>query len=167
MAYTITDATVGGAITAGGYNQITNLLKNSPVCRVGKSAAQTTSSSANTDTGVIWDLETYDPQTIHDNVTNPTRVTIPAGWSGYYSLKTSMRFVSSANYVLKFAVNGTALLDTTSGAQAVSGVGAYMTLATDYFLNAGDYVEVFMQSSVVNATMTNAFCSFSLSFIHI
>ncbi len=32
-------------------------------------------------TAVAFDAETYDTDAIHDNVTNPTRLTVPAGWA--------------------------------------------------------------------------------------
>ncbi len=47
-------------------------------CLLGKSAGQTINNA--TFTVLTWDTEVYDTDDLHDNVTNNSRITIPAGW---------------------------------------------------------------------------------------
>lgn len=168
MSYLITPATVGGPITAGMYNQLTNLLINAPIARVTKSAAQSTSGTIGANTAVGWDTETYDPQVLHDNVTNNTRITIPVGWGGYYSVKSSLRYnTASATVTTQFAVNGVVKADTAISTMGVSGPGATSLIATDIFLNDSDYLEVFIQANAASVPLIVSACSLSVAFIHI
>lgn len=48
--------------------------------KVTKSASQSISNATNT--VLTWDQETYDTGSAHDNVTNNSRITIPAAWNG-------------------------------------------------------------------------------------
>jgi hypothetical protein len=163
-SYTVTPATVGGLITAGGYNQMVTLLTSSPLARVAMTGTQGTSATPNTLTAVTWNAETYDPSNMHDNTTNPSRIIIPAGWSGYYSLKANLRFNTvSAATSAQFTVNGTGLVDTFQYSTGASS----LTLSTDFFLNAGDYVEVFMQSASATIGLFTFNCSFSVTWIHV
>ena len=62
-----------------------------------KSAAQTVSNA--TDTAVSFDLENFDTNTYHDNSTNNSRITIPAGKGGYYSVQAMLTFVANSSGV--------------------------------------------------------------------
>ena len=46
---------------------------------------------------ITWDVETFDVGGYHDNVTNNSRITIPAGKAGYYQVSA----------ILSYAANGT------------------------------------------------------------
>lgn len=94
----------------------------------------------NTVTPVAFEKERYDTDNYHDTVTNNTRFTAPT--SGYYSIGSAMGFSGSAAYVrvfLGFLVNGVTEIyrmdyAPSSGFASVGG-------ETQFFLNAGDYVE--------------------------
>jgi len=61
-------------------------------CKVTKSASQTISN--NTDTIIIWDQEDYDTDTMHDNVTNNSRITIKT--AGKYSVMAQVGWASNS-----------------------------------------------------------------------
>src|SRR5262252_2004637 len=61
-------ATVFGQVQPADFNY--GLV---PACRVYRTGAQ--SITQNTQTAIIWDNEVYDTDTMHDNVTNNTRIT--------------------------------------------------------------------------------------------
>ena len=63
--------------------------------RLTKSVGQTLTN--NTDTMISWDVETFDVGGYHDNATNNSRITIPAGKAGYYQVSA----------ILSYAANGT------------------------------------------------------------
>lgn len=73
---------------------------------VNKTADQTISNV--TMTPIVFDGEVYDTDAIHDPATNPSRLTVPAGWSKV-RLTASVRWQSnnSGNRILLFWHNGT------------------------------------------------------------
>jgi uncharacterized membrane protein len=80
---------------------------------VKKSADQTT---ANYSGGVLitWDAETYDTDGIHDNVTNPSRLTVPAGVSW-------VRLIGQIDTSLVTAGSDTYIYMTKNGSTAFAG----------------------------------------------
>jgi hypothetical protein len=64
----------------------------------GVSVTKTTTQSAanNSFTTLSFDSEQYDTDGYHDNVTNNSRLTIPSGKNGYYSVTGLVRFAASA-----------------------------------------------------------------------
>lgn len=93
----------------------------------------------NTTANLSLEAELYDTDAFHDNSTNNSRMTIPAGMGGYYALSAGA-FVSNTNAGwLAFYLNGTTFIrvlinDAVTGAHYCSG-------ATQMVLAAGDYVE--------------------------
>jgi hypothetical protein len=87
----------------------------------------------------VWNAESYDTNSYHDNSTNNTRLTVPT--TGYYLISTSINWASNSTGVriLEFKKNGS------------TGVG-YMEQGSDdscaqtytvpLFATAGDYFEV-------------------------
>ena len=55
--------------------------------RVSRAAAMNVTTSTTTFTAISWDTEAYDTVTIHDNSTNPTRLTIPSSTVGTKLIK--------------------------------------------------------------------------------
>lgn len=63
-------------------------------CRVKKAALQTITTG--TDTQINFDTEDFDSDAFHDNVTNNTRITIPASYGGYYMIGCSIEWAASS-----------------------------------------------------------------------
>ena len=61
-------------------------------CKVYNNSNQTLSNA--TDTAINFQLEVYDTNTMHDNVTNNTRITIKA--TGYYLVSASLEYAGNA-----------------------------------------------------------------------
>ena len=110
-------------------------------CRVYASSAQTISNS--TDTKLAFANESFDTDGFHSNVTNNTRITIPAGLGGYYRVTANSGFLSNASgrRLMGLTINGSGVstqIETTANASAEPAA-----IATDiYFLAAADYLEV-------------------------
>lgn len=138
-----------------------------PVCRLTKTAGQSTSGTINTNTGMVWDVETFDIGGMHDTVTNNTRATVPTNWGGIYQAMATARFsTSSAQCTIQFAVNGT-VRGETSNMNVGTAVGSVFTQTASLLqLNAGDYVEVFMQANSATIGLIAGNCTFSLQWEH-
>ena len=107
---------------------------------VTKSAAQTISN--NTTTVLSWDGEQFDTDSFHDNSTNNSRMTIPAGKAGKYAVSGVIRWVASAAGRRKIIIykNGAEALSVESGASVdATSVAAYLIMD----LVATDYVEIY------------------------
>lgn len=123
--------------------------------RVKKSVAQT-DADYTTATAITWDAEDFDTDTLHDNVTNNSRFTIPAGvsyveigahvnandvTSGLF-LALTLRKDGSTNIAIQriSTVNATNNLTVTSGPIAVAANEYYeavLQVQTDTSINVG------------------------------
>lgn len=110
--------------------------------------AKATSSSAtqsianNTNTTVSWNSEEYDTSAIHDNTTNNSRLTIPSGSGGYWSVTGKITFAGSATGArqLRLNKNGTLIANFLV---PITGSGEQSIILTNTFnLVAGDYLEM-------------------------
>ena len=115
-----------------------------PSCRVYRNTTQNISN--NTSTAVQWNNETYDNDSMHDNVTNNTRITIRT--AGKYHLFATANFQSNATSfrILYFLVNGSVVL----APQETNGVTSndtHVTTTCCYQFNSGDYVECIVYQS--------------------
>lgn len=107
-----------------------------------KSATQSVNSTSST--AITFDGETFDTDAYHDNVTNPSRITVPA--TGYYMVGGSIEItgLNSGKYlILRLRKNGTTVLDGRSRQYSALNAG---TIGIPYSkivpLTAGDYVEL-------------------------
>lgn len=93
-------------------------------------------------------VETSDPFGMHDDATNPTRFTIPAGMAGWWLCVASLAFASNATGLrgVGWQINGAA---TQWGTQLHNAISGSMTITSTALLvvNAGDYVELFAYQS--------------------
>lgn len=110
-------------------------------CRVFANSAQTISNA--TDTKIAFVNESFDTDAFHSNVTNNTRITIPAGLGGYYRVTANMGFQvnSSGRRIFGIALNGggqISQVEMTANASAEPAA----SLTDTYSLSAGDYLEV-------------------------
>lgn len=122
---------------------------------VGCSLYQTagaTSITNNTYVALAYDAERFDTDGFHSNTTNNSRITIPAGLGGYYSIRTNTRFDLSAVGTRQGAIylNGSILADNPeyapSAASYVEGIATVIL-----YLNAGDYIQHYVRQSTAGS----------------
>lgn len=111
-------------------------------CKVYRSAALAIATAS--ETTIDWDAEVFDTNAFHDNSTNPSRLTVPAGLDGVYLVGAAAGgiIVDNVNerFILRLYKNGTELAGgryegTGSGASTEPGgqVSTIVSLAaTDY-----------------------------------
>lgn len=114
-------------------------------CRVYKSTTQ--SISNNTQTTIAFDAEYYDTDGFHSNVTNNSRMIVPAGLAGVYQIRGRINFTSNSTgprYAI-IGLNGqtSAQYDSYVVYQAVNGAETMIDVSTIISMSAGDYVELF------------------------
>jgi hypothetical protein len=111
-------------------------------CRVFASSAQTISNA--TDTKIAFDNESYDTDAFHSNVTNNTRITIPAGLSGYYRVTANLGFLANTTgrRIMAIAFNGGGNISQIEFSPAGSNVEPAASITDTYFLNVADYLEI-------------------------
>ncbi len=114
---------------------------NVPRARVYHSAAQTIASNLTAFTALAFNSEREDTDSMHDPVTNNTRLT--CNTAGTYVISGHVLFASNATGVRRLAIrlNGATYLAGTDAA-AMSGAPMRLGVATVFPLSAGDYVEL-------------------------
>jgi hypothetical protein len=122
-----------------------------------------------TATAITFDTENFDVGGYHDNATNNTRLTVPTGKGGYYTVNGSMGFQGNATGIRAVFLykNGTLL---NLPGTIFSGTTSDVRCPYSYTLPlaAGDYVEVFgFQTSGGSLTVSGAQSdtTFSISFL--
>jgi hypothetical protein len=109
---------------------------------VWKSASQNATSAAQTT--ITFDTEVFDTDSFHDNSTNNSRLTIPAGMSGKYLVTAKADFAANVTgqRVVYHLVDGTLVNFAAIAPPQSGGGGAGVTLSAVYNLTAGQYVEM-------------------------
>jgi hypothetical protein len=109
-------------------------------CRVTKSVTQTLTTATNT--AITWDVEDYDTNTMHDNVTNNSRITIPSGQGGYYLVQCNLSF-NNPNTQFSIAIykNGTIVKRHFTAGDLNHDYDLEITAVLN--LAAADYIEIF------------------------
>jgi hypothetical protein len=113
---------------------------------VGASAYRTVSQNLSnaTETALTFDAENYDTHSFHDNSTNNTRMTVPAGQAGRYLITAQTVFTNNATgqRIVYVYVNST--LTTFTGPAIGGSASIDLGLTTSYVANlaVGDIVEV-------------------------
>jgi hypothetical protein len=92
---------------------------------------------------ITYDVENYDTDGFHSNVTNTSRITIPAGKAGKYQILTNVLWNTSAvgERYLSVTKNGTEVVRMFGGVPTGSGQFT-QTLATIENLAVNDYLEM-------------------------
>ena len=165
FTFTTVDARLGvganNTVLTADSTQATGLKWAAPTstfvgCSLKKVATQTT--SAATYTVITFTAEDFDTNSFHDNSTNPSRITIPAGYAGKYLITGQITCPTPADETHTSAIkkNGANFNTLPSWKSAQSGAGASAnTLIMD--LAVGDYVEFAQYSaSGVNVTGTTS-----------
>jgi hypothetical protein len=108
--------------------------------RLTKSAVQ--SLTNNTGTMITWDTETYDTNAFHSTSSNTSRITIPAGKAGYYSISATGAFAGNATGQRYFAFYKNGSMIQIFG--RASGYSADTVLSGTSILNLAeaDYIQV-------------------------
>ena len=108
-------------------------------CAVKNSSAPTISN--NTHTIVNYDTEIFDTDSYHSTATNTSRITIPAGKSGYYLVTARGQYGAAAGFTQLNVYKNGAEISAWSNAGTTTTGGTYMTNTGTYYLTAGDYIE--------------------------
>lgn len=108
-----------------------------------KSGSQSLSNS--TATAISFNVESFDTDAFHDNATNNTRFTVPAGKGGYYLVNGSISYLGNATglraaYIYK---NGSVANYTLQIAAVSAAANTILNFNSTIKLVAGDYVELF------------------------
>jgi hypothetical protein len=112
-------------------------------CNIYRSSTQSIANA--TATAIEFNAETFDTDSFHDNSTNPSRVTIPAGKGGKYLFTAWANIETNATGYrnLELLKNGTTLTGSWSISFTPSATGyAGFCGAVVIDLTAGDYMEV-------------------------
>jgi hypothetical protein len=109
-------------------------------CILYKNADQSVSNA--TGTAITYDTEFVDTDSFHDNSTNPSRITIPAGLDGKYQFNATVTWASNSNGVrfTNLYKNG-ALIGQLQGTNANASFDQPVTGSMIFFGVAGDYFE--------------------------
>ena len=94
---------------------------------------------------ISWNAEDYDTHGFHDNTTNPSRLTVPPGQAGFYTVKggwtpTGNVGTSTNRVVTRIHKNGNGVPG--GEMEAPGGVFTSPAASTDLYLDEGDYVEL-------------------------
>jgi hypothetical protein len=115
-------------------------------CSLSKSANQ--SIANNTFTALTFDVEQFDTDTFHSTSTNTSRITIPAGKSGYYQVNASVAWATNTSGLRYLAIykNGVDYfrIDT-----AVSDTDGRIHMGGNIIMNLveTDYIEIYVFQS--------------------
>ena len=125
-----------------------------------------------TATAIEYNTEVFDTDAFHDNSTNPSRVTIPAGKGGKYLFTAWNNFASNATGYrnMDLFINGTTLTGSSGVGWTPNASGNNSgTIAVILDLVATDYVEVLVtQTSGGNLNLTgNIYGSTGLSCVYL
>lgn len=132
----IADGTIVTAMLAD--NAVTIAKFQNARARVFMSAVQNIPNAANT--VLNFDSESYDTASIHDVAVNNSRLTVPAGYSGYAKLAAQALWTNStgARLLLLRKNGGTIVLEDTSGI----GLNYHSIVSGLIPVVAGDYFEI-------------------------
>ena len=135
---TVATFTAGSVLTAAQLNVASGAVNNlvvPPACRLIQAAAQTIPTSVTTT--LVFGAESYDTDTMHDLVTNNSRITIQT--PGIYIITASVGLTSTPVSAFEFRIdvnNGTRLAED----NALGGSG-YKSVSATAALIASDYIE--------------------------
>lgn len=134
---TVVTGTAGASTWGNAVKAATDYLANPPACRVFHNAAQSTTTSVGL--ALAFNSERFDTDTMHDNVTNNSRITIKT--AGLYVVTAHIEFAANATgqRELWIQLNGATII-------AVQRVGAaaasttILSVTTTYKCIVDDYL---------------------------
>lgn len=117
-------------------------------------------------TSIPWDAEDFDTDGYHDTATNNTRLTVPTGLAGKYSVTFNVgtdATVGAARFIALIMVNGVSVHGGRTETSAASTSAPTVAVTTILDLAVGDYVEAqFYQDSTGARNFYNQYCGFSM-----
>lgn len=119
-----------------------------PVCTALQTTVQSIANAAFV--ALLFQSEEEDSHGMHDNVTNPSRLTVPTGWAGVWACSASAMFATNGTggRLITLRKNGAGLVGVCSGAQAGTTVQSGCTSPTRLLrLAVGDYIEAMVFQS--------------------
>jgi hypothetical protein len=139
--------TTGQVVSAANANAYwrdnLNFLATPPGCQ----ATQGTQSLANvTQVAVAYNGENWDTDSIHSNITNNSRFTVPANLDGTWRIEALVSFTASAGGTTRRVGFNVSALGVENGASTPPQTVAFTAdvyAAKEYVLSAGQWVEVF------------------------
>lgn len=146
MPYTSPATVVSGTTIATAWgNSVkagTDYLANPPACRVYHNTTQSVGSGGSL--ALAFNTELYDTDTMHDTVTNNSRIT--AKTAGIYLLNAAVQVAAAADYTIfetYFRVNNATVVAVNSmGTWADATDGPLLSNTATFKLAVNDYVEV-------------------------
>jgi hypothetical protein len=104
----------------------------------------------NTDTAITWNTENFDTDAYHDNSSNTSRFTIPAGKAGKYLLSGAISWGAATGTIrsVKIFKNGSILNQLAQFAGTND--GAISAISNVYDLAVNDYLEVYARQNSGN-----------------
>jgi len=99
--------------------------------------------SNNTDTVIEWDSETYDTDNFHSTVTNPSRITIPAGKGGYYFVYAKINFKENATGARQISIYKNSTLIRKFVANSSGSAERHLQISSIINLSATDQIEIY------------------------
>lgn len=139
-----------------------------PACRATNTAG--TSISNTTDTVIPWATESYDTDSMHDNVTNNSRITINTPGVYVVTAAVADAFSATGSRLAYFKINGSticALQNAKASDDTVVNLNA-VNLSMTRLFNAGDYIEVFYRQTSGGALAlitTSEYNSFTAAYV--
>ena len=124
--------------------------------RVNKSAAQAVADS--TVVAVAFDQEQFDDGGCHDNAVNNSRLTVPAGKGGVYTISAAVRWAANAlgRRILSIRLNGATTVGSVEQPVSDGANEARQTCSAIFRFVAGDFIEVTVfQNTGGNLNITN------------
>jgi len=113
-----------------------------------------------TDTVVTWNSETFDTDAFHSTSSNTSRITIPAGKDGKYSISAQfMMGMSDTKQLIIYLYKNGSLIGRSQNCGAVTSNNLSVAFNDVYNLSAADYLEVYIFQN--NGTATNLLATLS------
>lgn len=128
-------------------------------CCAYKSGSSQTISTGGAGAAITFDAEEWDTDAIHDNASNNSRFTIPAGMDGKWRFTAATEFSSNAtgDRAIWFRKNGTTTVRYAQQLRSAAGNATVVLATTTVILSAADYIEAMVyQDSGANRTLTNS-----------
>jgi hypothetical protein len=137
-------------------------------CRLFNTA--TISVANNTATALTYNSESFDTDSFHSTSSNTSRITIPAGLGGKYSVFAIIEYPANTtgSREIQIRINGSVAGQTIVDYQNFSSGAFYQKTAGIMELTAGDYIELWvLQSSGVslNIALSQSYCQFSVQYL--
>jgi hypothetical protein len=130
----------------------------------------TQSIANNTATALTYSSESFDTDGFHSTSTNTSRITIPAGLGGKYSVFSIVEWAANTSGAreMQIRIDGVVAGQTIVDYQNFSSGAFYQKIAGIMEITAGSYIETFVQQGSggnLNASLSQSYCQFSVVYL--